>query len=927
MKKQATYILTAEAKDLYGAKNGYSIRRQDNTINTKHFINALDYSLDLIKLREVYEKVYRRHDFTFSNGKKDFTRHVINVKFNYSYKSFNKIGSSIFLADGYQRSDIDLKDHICIKDGQLVAIECNVPVENLVDDISVLGKSFYCEDGMYKCNDKFDVLMSRSDLREHLYENGFICDGIKFVRWKRSSGSSRVGKCLFIDEKLYYKMHKWETCGLKIKEGSELDLAAFEAYIALTSSSIIDTIDIEPKNFLIVDDYESVFKDKVMGVHYENGELTAQEEEIEVTNSIFDGESLIDESIIPDEYKQKSMLLLRNRMFKSACFKTKIQQWFVDNGITDVEQLNGFTLAENIEDIKVITTPSSIKYVKFGKIEQWLGLIEPTFGLVKYEKPTHYFDGRKVSCHYQLINTLQLSEDDVNELLADSLDYIRQIRSDPAVLRYHISYPYDEMDITPLNSKNEIVFKLLGMNSNFAKTKMYIEFRNDLVKSLLRELKQGHVLINGNYSTLLGNGYEMLQQAIGTFKGESIIGYGNIHSTRFEYGKTILGSRSPHVCSGNILLVQNVASEEIDRYFELSNEVVYVNAINENIQQRLNGADYDSDTLLLTDCSLFVERAKQNYDKFLVPTSFIPSKKRKRFYSCLQQADLDVKTSVNKIGDIINTSQQLNSLYWENLYKGKNLGNNKELYQDICKLAILSNVEIDKSKKEYELNTEQELKIIKQKHKMKHLDHKTGVEKTVKPMFFKMITQENGYKLSPTHHYRYFHTPMDYLQKAISKFNFHNARESKDDIQPFAVIVQPSNKHNIAGAYYAQRNRVLDIIMTTKAKIDKLYMDYDNKTKEEKVEVREMVANIKQECVEYIDGLTLSCGAMYLLLCAIDSKEYNKCKRLLFTSLFGTPNKSFFELIQQNDEPIMKLEETPDGDIKLYDYSFTKVEV
>ena len=150
MKKQATYILTAEAKDLYGAKNGYSIRRQDNTINTKHFINALDYSLDLIKLREVYEKIYRRHDFTFSNGKKDFTRHVINVKFNYSYKSFNKIGSSIFLADGYQRSDIDLKDHICIKDGQLVAIECNAPVENLVDDISVLGKSFYCEDGMYK---------------------------------------------------------------------------------------------------------------------------------------------------------------------------------------------------------------------------------------------------------------------------------------------------------------------------------------------------------------------------------------------------------------------------------------------------------------------------------------------------------------------------------------------------------------------------------------------------------------------------------------------------------------------------------------------------------------------------------------------------------------------------------------------------------
>ena len=127
------------------------------------------------------------------------------------------------------------------------------------------------------------------------------------------------------------------------------------------------------------------------------------------------------------------------------------------------------------------------------------------------------------------------------------------------------------------------------MNANFAKTQLYYDFRNDLVKSLIRELKKGHILVNGNYSTLLGNGYEMLQQSIGTFEGKSIIGKGNIHSKRFEYDKTILGSRSPHVCSGNVLLVNNVASDEIDKYFDLSNEVVYVNAIEENIQQRLNG--------------------------------------------------------------------------------------------------------------------------------------------------------------------------------------------------------------------------------------------------------------------------------------------------------------------------------------------------
>ena len=108
---------------------------------------------------------------------------------------------------------------------------------------------------------------------------------------------------------------------------------------------------------------------------------------------------------------------------------------------------------------------------------------------------------------------------------------------------------------------------------------------------MINNVKQGHVLINGNYSTLLGNGIEMLQQAIGTFKGESILGIGNIHSRRFEYGKTLLGSRSPHINSGNVLLANNVDNLLIDTYFDLSKEVVYVNAIGENIQQRLNGAD------------------------------------------------------------------------------------------------------------------------------------------------------------------------------------------------------------------------------------------------------------------------------------------------------------------------------------------------
>lgn len=107
------------------------------------------------------------------------------------------------------------------------------------------------------------------------------------------------------------------------------------------------------------------------------------------------------------KYKGKGMLLLRNKFFKSCCFNTNIQKFFKDNNITEISQLNGQTIATDIKDIKIITTPSSIKYFKFGKLEDWFNNIYPYFGVVKYDKDTHYFNGRMVQAHYQLLNTLQ----------------------------------------------------------------------------------------------------------------------------------------------------------------------------------------------------------------------------------------------------------------------------------------------------------------------------------------------------------------------------------------------------------------------------------------------------------------------------------------------------------------------------------------
>lgn len=626
------YIPSIDAKDIYLSSHmidinpgGYELKNRDGEWNLRRFSNTLDYSLDLIQLKKIYKDIYGKNDFSFTYLKHEYTPHVINLTFKYNVKNYNKAKYDTYVKFGYDFRDLVFNDCIAKNEkGEVVGII----VESKVDDADAVSSSLpspFAIEKRTKTKKKREktgvfnrlgkeivkdvevveeyntivvagylkTIKTSADLRHDLYENGFMCNGQRYVRAKRSSGSARVGKCLFINEKLYEPLLHFSSGGINFKNGEKVDLAAYESYISLTSSSIIDLLPISPENILVIDDYDSVFTEDVVATRNVNGRLVTSEENCKISNSIWDGQSLIDKSAM-GIYEDKGMVLLRNLMFKSCCFNTNIQKWFADNGITEVSQLNGQTRAKDISQIKLITTPNSIKYLKFSTLDDWLDHLYPQFGVVKYDKKTHYFEGRLVECHYQLLNTLQLSLDETREFLKESLEFAQALRDKPEVVRYFIKYPdISEMEPmrTPMLTKNDVVYNLMCVNENFTKTKFYTEFLHDLLASYYKTLKNGHVMVNGNYSTIVGNPVEMLQQAIGTFHGESQLGIGNIHSKRFAYGQTLLGTRSPHVSAGNIWLPYNVEDDNIDKYFNFTEEILPLNAIGENVLQRLSGAD------------------------------------------------------------------------------------------------------------------------------------------------------------------------------------------------------------------------------------------------------------------------------------------------------------------------------------------------
>lgn len=936
--RNCIYIPSIDAKDLYLANNfkdtsknhiGYKLVTKTGKINYNRFINSLDFSLDSDKIREIAKERYRKKDvFTFIHNGKEYSDKIINVTFKYSSKDFNKVKKNTYVIDGYLLDDLDFNDNIAIDSGMIVGVIVQTPTKEKTE-IDLPAGFDYVEDenGNHVYIAKtLGVTYSRKKLRNYLYENGFNCNGNYYVRLKRTSGSARVGKCLFVEERLYPKIHEWEMCGLMIEMGDPVDLAALESYISLPTSSAIDILTIDPRSILIIPDCESKFKeDSIIVEMDENKRVIAREGEIEISNSIFDGQSLIDKSIM-GEYDCYGMVLLRNRFFKSCCFNTNIQKWFQDNGITNISQLNkdAITLAENIEDIKLITTPNSIKYIKFAPLLQWLNNIDSTFSVVKHEKKTHFFDGAMVQTHYQLLNTLQLSQDEIHELLEPSLQYVNSLNTDIDVLKYHVkcsSLDSKESSISNVfKDKNDIVYTMMNISDAFYKTKYFYDFKKETCKAYLKNMKKGHILIDGNYSVLFGNPYEMLLHAIGEFdveSGESSLPPGYIHTKRYPYGKRVLGCRSPHISTSNVLVSKNMRHDLIDKYFNLTNEIVCINAIGENILERLSGADYDSDQMIITDNELLINAALKNYNIFKVPANRVSAKKSNRFYTNSDKSDLDYRTSENKIGEIVNLSQELNTLMWDIINKSKKDLNDcyediKEIYHDICILNVLSCIEIDKAKKEFDISSTKEIKSIKEKWARHTFD-----EKTIKPAFLGYIASTKGFRNPKKKKYNYHKTSMDYLLREINQYR--SKKTNANDFIPLSECFKFSD-FNPSSVNWKQISKIVKMCETNTSSINAVWSK-EYYSVEEKFLLSQ---RYKDDLIFEIQKMNINKHTLFTLISYTDVKKYSHISKLLFFALFNYKNNQIIEIMANLNSSNSYIKESENGELSLYGIKFTR---
>ena len=656
-----------------------------------------------------------------------------------------------------------------------------------------------------------NVVLDKSTSKE-LYEEGFfVLEGERvrrYVEYKRSGNAAKNGKHLFIRSKdLHEMMMEWTWMG-RPPAYDKINMSYVErkAYEALVNSAIRDAVVIDPDGILVLDDIENHFKTNaaMVGVNDKN-EGTITRALMECKNMVTDGECLLDDSIFGK--RDSGMMLLRNFFFKSCAFRTDIQGFyrevFKENYDTAViEDKWGYPMP--VKDIRMIVTSSSFKLFKFNDYlvkeqpywefmerigselteqddffqqsgfnvyQEWKEHVRKNdciFGVVKFEE--EHKDDRRFT--YQMINSMDLSKEEVNKLLDyDIRTYVRLRTDDEEYEKY----------VKGRGETDDFLAEMVEKNPDFRQTRAYKDKKYKYLTSYLQKLYEGKISINANYRTLCSMPWELLSYSVhqDISKIKPILKKGEVCILDIPEGEEVVLCRNPHTCASNVVYARNVIPKEIKKWFRFERKahtcnIVVLSPWEWDVMAALNGADFDSDEALCIREPIVVNCAKRMLQDDMIAS--VPHEKTEDFTNegkitkgindYKNQRDTDMLLYNNNIGKISNYVQALNSYFWHirrHESERRFIGSCDTLYDDIQIMSVLIGLEIDKAKHAYTVNAYQ----LAKKLLAKHIDYREQ-----KPLFMRFIDENDRAKARKlASQDKWLDCPMDYVAKRIYHIN------------------------------------------------------------------------------------------------------------------------------------------------------------
>lgn len=463
----------------------------------------------------------------------------------------------------------------------------------------------------------FVVMDKKSDY--HQLNKKMILNGVPFKRLYGTTGGVKSSTIIYIAESYH------DNISSRIENGRnkniEFSAGKLEAYKSLTFTS--STKVSNPRNIVIVDDYETEFIEKeVITLDDSSTKYPLMKIEKDYKIRLTDSDGYM---LISPEYAEKiseelgldytpSCILFRNSFLKGIGTPYELVE-FAEEVAHSYEISDIYGKKYDIREVDMIIPKSVFKlWNSYKSIDSYLDNCSKNGYSFRVAKTTPKKLDVERNLNYQFLQTLPLSDNDIVELCKPTISLINDITNEDPIKTILFT---KGMGISNknLSSGGSDFTKALMVDKRmiedpFVKTRVH-----DMIKKKANDAKIGVLKVSGNFQTIVGDVYGFAEHA---FKIPSerrrggLLQAGEIYSQYWtkKQVNSVACFRAP-MSSHNNIEVMNVASnDDMLKWYKYQNRCMIVNSW-DTLCEKINGADKDGDAVFSTDSEIIIGNIKK----------------------------------------------------------------------------------------------------------------------------------------------------------------------------------------------------------------------------------------------------------------------------------------------------------------------------
>lgn len=487
-----------------------------------------------------------------------------------------------------------------------------------------VGELYARLDELQLQSDYLMVVMSKPSDFDKLNE-GFFVNNVEFRRLVGTPNGVKQSVVVYCPVVNKNGIHVHGELNRRMNGGRDenkpLVPAKFEAYKALACSASVPVS--EPRDILVVDDFVLSFESdftELRDAEDGSGEPVMTEKRGEFELNASDGFGLMCPALAERWSKELELdytaggMCIRNLFCKGMSyafdFHEFARRYYDGDTITDV-----WGGVHNISDVEIILPVSVVKlWDSYPSLERYLECCrEYDHGFAVTKVCEKELENER-TLNYQFIQSYDLTDDEIKELVRPSVDEIKETVCGDAdktllYLRGACGKNYD------FDADTNYLAKAIMIDRRVAKDPHTITVVGNMLKKRIDDLKIGRVKVHGNYSVIGCDPFAFCQYVFGCDVPDNekgLLKAGEMYSKYWVEGcesKRVVCFRAPMSVHANIRAMNVVRNEDIDLWYRYMPTVNIINC-HDTFYSALNGADNDGDAILVTDNEILLRNTR-----------------------------------------------------------------------------------------------------------------------------------------------------------------------------------------------------------------------------------------------------------------------------------------------------------------------------